>query len=290
MSQSGSGKKNGYQLTKRDGSILCLLAHLDKLDTSHICKLLFRPDPTTGRKYHTVSAQAIRRLEHLRDAKLIQSERPPLIEGRQGLPFAHSLTPKGYTEAAIIKGVDVQALDRPKTLISTKSMHYFHYKKSMDVLTDALLAAQLSGLSMPYYKTPRTLKEEAAGGYHADCYFAHSFNARLLHLFCETDLASEHVTRWEEKVSAAAASWNSETFRTHYLSPEIAARYTSVGLRVLVITTTETRREQLIEATIRAKCGTRFWFTTFERLNPETFFTDPIWTIATREGLHCLGV
>src|SRR5690242_16624241 len=101
-----SQKSQRFQVTERDLKILDYIYLLEKPDSSHLCKLLFRPsgknkqgEPVEHpKKYQTTSAQATRRLEHLEAAKLIQHERPPLISGTANLPYAFSLTARGYEE------------------------------------------------------------------------------------------------------------------------------------------------------------------------------------------------
>lgn len=69
-----------------------------------------------------------------------------------------------------------------------------------------------------------------------------------------------------------------------YRSGQYSARYQAKSYRVLTVTTSQKRLENLMEVTERAGGKRRFWFTTFDMLNRETVLSQPIWRVATEEG------
>jgi Replication-relaxation len=277
-------KKKGYQFTSRDGQMLHFTYELDKPDTSHYTKILFRPTckPAEGqptRAWQTTSAQAIRRLEHLTRDGFLKAERPPLITGMPYLPYAFSLTAKGYEEVAVIRGVAVKELNRPRKLISTRSIHYLHHKRVLDVLTDAMISAELAHIPLIMWKKTRTLREEYQE-YQADLYLRVNVGGRLLNLFPEIDLGTETEGQFKERLGAMMRFLKSPYYRTTYPSPDT--------LRFPVITTSEERMHMLMKWAREAQASSRIWFTTFTRLTPEAVFTELIWIIATVDGQYHL--
>lgn len=71
-------------------------------------------------------------------------------------------------------------------------------------------------------------------------------------------------------------------------------RYDNNSVVVLSVTTSDKRMQNLKEVTEKAILGAgakltaaqRFWFTTFDRLTPSSFFHEPIWAIGGKEGMH----
>jgi Replication-relaxation len=280
MKTRSSGRsRGGYQFTSRDGLILNLIYELDKPDTSHITKLLFPPAQKIGRFYQTTSAQAIRRLEHLTRDGYIKPERAPIIAGLPYFPFAYSLTIRGYEEVALIRGVDVKTLDRPKKLVSARSAHYPHHKRVLDVLTDAMIAAEMTGIRLSNWKKTRTLRE-AYQDYQADLYLLLDCAGRPLNLFPEIDLGSETQEQWKERVRSMMAFWKSSFYRENF--PDYH------NLRFPVITIHDERMHNLMKWSEEAGGTSRLWFSTFSCVTPDTLFTKPIWQIPTVKEPHAL--
>lgn len=54
-------------------------------------------------------------------------------------------------------------------------------------------------------------------------------------------------------------------------------RFQSDGFRVLIISTTQRRLQGIIDKAHEVGIWSHFWFTTLDEIEPETFFTAPIW-------------
>ena len=79
------------------------------------------------------------------------------------------------------------------------------------------------------------------------------------------------------KIQAIVKYWNSDEYK---------AIYGTSRLRIVTITTTEARMESLITWTRDEKGGSRFWFTTFDKVTTEDIAHDDIWRVANQEGLY----
>ena len=84
---------------------------------------------------------------------------------------------------------------------------------------------------------------------------------------------------WARKVAA---------YIEYFHSGKYQARYQSDSYRILTVTETEARLATLKTVTQAAGGKSWFWFTTFDRITPDTVLTERIWQIANREGLHTL--
>lgn len=79
-----------------------------------------------------------------------------------------------------------------------------------------------------------------------------------------------------------------KVFLEYYRSGAYQKRYKTADMRVLTITTGEKRLANLKRITEAAGGKARFWFTTFELVQSGDVLTKPIWSIASRQGLHAL--
>lgn len=103
---------------------------------------------------------------------------------------------------------------------------------------------------------------------------------RELHHFLEIDRATEtgastveHRRTWAKKIKMYLA----------YYEQFYEQRYGTKGLRILTVTTSKKRMENLMEVTGRAGGKFRFWFTTFAQISTESILTEPIWQMVGRE-------
>jgi hypothetical protein len=95
----------------------------------------------------------------------------------------------------------------------------------------------------------------------------------------EASVSNQSQRDWAHKVQAYVAYYHSEAHKQ---------RYGSTAGRVITITTGEKRAANLKAITERAGGRARFWFTTFEQITPATIFTEPIWSVASRENRYTL--
>jgi hypothetical protein len=117
-----------------------------------------------------------------------------------------------------------------------------------------------------------------------DGYFILETETHLYHHFLEIDLATVtgETTEWGKRNFAMKVA----TYLEYYRSGKYEERYNTQGMRVLTVTTSETRLANLKAITERAGGKQRFWFTTFDLIKESDSLIDPIWQIASREGLY----
>jgi len=98
--------------------------------------------------------------------------------------------------------------------------------------------------------------------------------------FCvEADRATETNRQWKDKVRGYV-----EYVRTG----QYFRRYNSESLRVLVITTSQKRLENLLITTKAVKGASFFWFTTIDKIIDSNIITDMIWTKDNQQELSKL--
>ena len=92
---------------------------------------------------------------------------------------------------------------------------------------------------------------------------------------------------WSRKVRAYIAYFTPQ-------SPDqlsvYAQRFGTSKVRILTVTTGQTRLENLKRITEQAGGRGRFWFTTFDQVTPKTVLTKPIWHKAGQDGQFRLAV
>ena len=117
-----------------------------------------------------------------------------------------------------------------------------------------------------------------------DAYFRLISAHRRASFFLEADRATETNGRWAQKILAYLAYLRSGAY---------LRRYGSNCLRVLVVTTSHRRTENLLRTTARV-CDPRirglFWFTSLEQVAQDTVLDTPIWRVANEEALMPLLV
>jgi hypothetical protein len=176
-----------------------------------------------------------------------------------------------------------------------------HLLSSNDVRIAIVRATERHGFTIEQWRNERTLKQvqnkdtvvltSATGKkQHAavvpDGYFHLSTGTHHYHQFLEIDLA--HVT-------GSSKSWTTRTWARkvaayieYYRSGKYHARYHTKSMRILTVTTGQTRLTNLKEITQQVGGRARFWFTTFERIRASDVLMDPIWAVAGSEDLRSL--
>ena len=105
-----------------------------------------------------------------------------------------------------------------------------------------------------------------------DAYFALHLGDRRAHFFLELDRATMTTKRWKTRIQA---------YRAYAESGKYQARYKTRSLRVLTVTTTPQRLENLRQTTHQAGGGELFWFTTIGQVTAMTVLNVPIWRLAS---------
>lgn len=265
-------KKRPFVTTGRDIQVVQLIYACGWLNTTQIIKVMFPPEPTTGKLHQLWSAQGQRRLKHLKDNGFLNTVIPLIEVGRGKDPNIYYAGKRAY-EGELVEGAVI-----PKPEVWTK--YYRHDKAIRDVFTDMLRAAAISGTSVPAFKSTRTLKGEYQA-YIPDWYLSLAFdNGNPFHIFLEVDRGEETEKQWKHKMEAI------EDYRT---SPEYKSVYVHGRARWATITTTQEREAVMRRWSEETECGPQFWFTTYDRLTPCTALTEPIWSVCTQEGLYPLS-
>src|SRR5205807_1194129 len=89
---------------------------------------------------------------------------------------------------------------------------------------------------------------------------------------------------WAHKIQAYIAYFRSEAYIKRYGSVEGKP----APCRVLTITTGEKRAQHLREITEKNGGKAKFWYSTFDRVSPESILTAPIWTVASWERAYTI--
>jgi hypothetical protein len=266
------------------------------LTTHQIQALLFPSDGKMG-----ISSRCQYRLQLLfHQGYLWRDELPTrLSEGRR--PLIYFLDTKGAQLLAELAEVELDELDwNPK---HNDANHSFleHLMATNNVRVAVTVAARRlgwsigkwiddRGLKSPQMKTVVTLTGPQGGKRRTavvpDGYFVLDNGTHVYHHFLEVDLctvtgeASAWGRRdWARKVAAYLEYYRSGQYQAHYGTP---------SLRVLTVTTGERRLQNLKAITERVGGKARFWFTTFEDVDPARVLTHPIWQVAGRQGTHTL--
>jgi hypothetical protein len=112
-----------------------------------------------------------------------------------------------------------------------------------------------------------------------DSYFALSTPLGQSHCFLELDRGTMTVKRFKEKILA---------YQQYYKTGLYQERYQTRSLRILTVTTSEVRANNLKEAAEELNGKQRFWFTTLEQLQENSILFDPIWQVATQSEVRPL--
>lgn len=97
--------------------------------------------------------------------------------------------------------------------------------------------------------------------------------------FLEVDRGTMETKRFKTKIEAYTAYIDSGAYEK---------KYGTRGLRILTVTPSKKRLQNLREVTEAAGGRNRFWFAVLPELTPENIIDKPIWQVAGREGLSTL--
>lgn len=99
------------------------------------------------------------------------------------------------------------------------------------------------------------------------------------YMFVEADRGTEGIEQFKSQVNIYQEYIRSGLYET---------RFQTKSLRILVVTTSDRRLQSLRKATVAVGGGARYWFTTFDRVTPQTVLTTPIWTRAEGDSYNAL--
>jgi len=112
-----------------------------------------------------------------------------------------------------------------------------------------------------------------------DGYFILKGEGKEARFFIEADRATETNRRWKDKIRG---------YVEYVKTGQYYKRYKAESLRVLTITTTQERLENLLATTKNVKGASFFWFTTKEKILNRNVIIDPIWTKSNKKDLFKL--
>ena len=229
---------------------------------------------------------------------LHRNERPQLLDqGR--LPLVYHLDDRGAQWLARRWDCEVTDLDWHPKRKQVGHLFLDHLLATNDVRVSLVVAAGRHGFTIETWLDDATLKRRPdyvtvsgpQGGRKRtavipDGYFTLAQGNQLGHLFLEVD----RRTVTGESALSNKRDWKRRIrgYLEYYASGQYQSRYQTRSLRVLVVTTGEKRLANLKAITEKAGGRSRFWYATFQRLQAGDGLTDPVWSIAGREGRHSL--
>jgi hypothetical protein len=289
------------RLTMRDRAIIFLIYLYRVLTGTQIGRLQFASDD--GRPYGKLKRRQTRLKLLFHHEYLFRDEQPTkLSQGR--LPLIYTLDEKGIEYLAReLKQArkEIEKKSNPQ-LISTSNLFLNHVLKTNDVRIAITLAAAEQGIEIKEWRDEYTLKQdydkvkvtglndvEYEVAVIPDGYFWLLADPRNFHHFLEVDLrtvvgqySQDGRADWARRVRSHVAYYRSGLYQRRFPAKK--------SLRILTVTTGDTRLANLKEITerIAGKQKRRFYYTTFDQLNPETALTEPIWQVAGRDELQPL--
>jgi hypothetical protein len=112
-----------------------------------------------------------------------------------------------------------------------------------------------------------------------DSYFVLQTPLGNAHFFLELDRGTMTSKRFKQKIFA---------YMQYYKTGKYQNRFQTKSLRILTVTTSQARADNLKVATESAKGKQRFWFTILAHTTPDSILTAPIWQVAGKDGAYPL--
>lgn len=249
--------------------------------------------------FRFLTREQIRLLEFKNSSLVACQKRLSLLYHNKYLSAIHKPVPAGYGSAKRVyclseRGRDLVAfmhdgLDPSEIKWKRKYNEIEHYylEHSLainDIRVAFTVAAREKGFSLEWIPEweLKALKErvedpEREGRHIAitpDAYVVLKGKGRKACFFLEVDRATEANKRFKQKVKGYV-----EYVRTK----KYQERYKTESLRVLVVTTTKKRLQNLMDTTQSVDGASFFWFTTLKEANNENVLTEPIWVLPNKE-------
>lgn len=298
LKRVGTEALPGFQLTERDIEILKAVYTYRALSTPQIDALFFeRADQNAapGR----VSSRCLHRLKLLFHAGFLRrkEQAQTLSEGRK--PLVYFLDRRGAQYLAELAGCSVRELDWDRQGHEVGALFLDHLLLTNEVLVSVIVAARAHGYTLTDWRDERELRRVHHNEQISipgpdgkpqkvtlipDGFFSLDTPTARYHQFLEIDRATSTLVvgqagkrDWARKVA---------TYLAYFRSGAYQERYQTQSMRILTVTTSPKRLRHLKEVTEEAGGKARFWFTTVDKITPATILTEPIWHVASRDGLH----
>jgi Replication-relaxation len=284
-----------FRLTARDVEIIRAVYEYRCLTAPQVEALFFTSVLRANGPVNTNCQHRLKMLYH--SGYLFRDEQPSkLSEGRK--PLVYFLDRKGAEFLGRELGVTVE-WDRGDNDVSYPFLG--HLLATNEVRVAVTLSARKHKWDLLTWLDDKTLKGEQmkdkvtikgdrGGRVQAavvpDSYFRLDAREDIYNFFLEVDrgTVTGEATQWGRR------DWGRKVkaYLEYYKSGMYKKRYQTADMRILTVTTGETRLAHLKEITEEAGGKARFWFSTFDRVKQGDILTDAIWNVATRAGLAAL--
>ena len=295
LTRDNADHKPTVRLTDRDLAIIKSVYEHRALTTPQIQRMHFPAGQEGSERGRLVHCQhRLKLLYH--NGYLTRDERPTkLSEGREALVYF--LDTLGAKLLASYYKVDISELDwRPRDNTAGAN-HLFidHLLHTNDVRIALTRAAQVDGWDVTRYVDDRDLRRKEMREYVQlpgeseriaivpDGFFTLNSDQGTFHHFLEVDLRT--VVGLSSKTGRRDWSRKVHAYLEYFHGGRYTARYSAKSFRVLTVTTGATRLRNLLEITEDAGGKSLFWFTTLDAVAALQSLSEPIWTVAGREGL-----
>jgi hypothetical protein len=224
-------------------------------------------------------------------------------------PLVYWIDQRGIELLALNRGVDPVELRWNPNRHKVGNQFLYHLLDTNTVRIAIRKAAEAHGYTILDWKNEETLRAEhkndivtftnAQGNAQTtavipDDYFLlekplpEENKSRILRLFVEIDRRT--VTGEANTSSISQRDWAHKirAYLAYFRSDAYVKRYGSTAGRVLTVTTGDKRAQHLQAITEKNDGKAKFWFTTFDKVRPDTVLTAPIWTAASWEGTYSL--
>lgn len=275
-------------MTERDKEILRQIQAYRLMTREQIERLLFSENGPTK------TSQVRKRLKLLYHHGYVDRIPAPIRPGVWAWRPVYRLQRKGAEIIAAeskTKGVSYwgQGFDRDYRRTEISFLFLEHILRINDVRIAITLNVQAKGYRIEKWIDDTALKGQQMKEYVEvegekvpfipDGYFIVHLGDRRAHFFLELDQATMGHQRWKAKVSA---------YKTFVESGKYQERYQTRSLRVLTVTTTPSRLENLKQTTESVGGDHLFWFTTIQQAISESVLSDPIWRVTNNGGCYAL--
>lgn len=288
-----ASKPPPMKFTNRDGQILQSVFRFGLLTRKQIERLHFKS--SHGQSHSTTTSRARLRLKLLFHNGYLERMPLPVALGAWAWEPVYRLDSRGAEKVALDLGRNKKEIlywgrgdHKDKRPPSVTHLFLEHALSINDFRIAVVCAAEQKGFQVEKWLDDRQLKSQEYKDYvlvsdkgkHRsvavipDAYFALNLGERRAHFLLELDRATMPNSRWKTRVNAYLA---------YIRSGNYSERYKTRSLRILTATTTEERLWNLKETTRKAGGGEVFWFTTIDKVTPESVLFAPIWRLANDE-------
>jgi hypothetical protein len=281
-------------LTSRDMDVLRHLYSFRLMTREQIERLDFRP--ANGQSHPTKTSICCKRLKFLYQHGYVDRIPTPVRPGAWAWRPVYRLSRKGAELIAAERGTTIAQLsywgkndDQDHRTSQASLLFLEHALKINDVRIAVGQAAAENGYQLEKWIDEAQLKSQEMKDYVAlasepgrsvrvavvpDAYFVLHLGNRRAHFFLELDRATMSNPRWKTRIRA---------YLTYIRSGKYQERYQTNSLRILTVTTTAQRMDNLRRTTSQAGGGDLFWFSILDQITASQVFSSPVWHLAGHE-------